>query len=111
MIDDTDRIVMVASGFGLWRGGRHVGSARWADVARISALTDAASAEPGVRVQVTLDTGMVLDLPESLPGWAAFLGIAAERLPGMPRLAAWRPTMAAPADAPRLLFERKGRAH
>ena len=110
-MESTDRIVIVASGFGLWRGGRHAGSARWSDVSRIQATVDRTSAEPGVLVRVALDTGMVLDLVDTLPGWAGFLAAAADRLPGMPRLAAWLPALLAPtsAEAERVLFERKSR--
>ena len=44
-MDDGGRVVVVAAGFALWRGGRCVAAARWADVRRLRAYHRDADSE------------------------------------------------------------------
>ena len=106
-MDETDRIVLVASGFGIWQGGRHAASARWTDVARVRVSTRDQPTRAAA-VTVTLRDGTEVLLPEGLPGSEQFLATAEKALPGMTVRAVWRPKLAesASAGAEVVLFER-----
>ena len=81
----ASRIVVVASGFGLWRDNRHVASARWSDVVGVHVPAPVPDA-PAERLEIELADGSVLPLDSSLPGWRDFVHAAGSRLAGMPRL-------------------------
>jgi hypothetical protein len=83
-MDLMSRIVVVASGFGLWRDGRHVASARWSDVVGVHASAPGPDA-PVEGVEIELADGRVLALDGTLPGWRDFVHAAGSRLTGMPR--------------------------
>ena len=102
---ETDRIVIVASGFGLWLDGRHVASARWGDVSRVHARRAAES--EGIVVRVSLADGRDVALGEHVSGWLAFLHAASVQLPGMPPVERWRPALADADEA--LLYDRSAR--
>ena len=104
----TDRIVLAGTGFGVWQGGRHVASARWADVARVRAFRHDAVATHRVVVALRLRNDTEILIHQALPGFEAFLVAAEARLPGMARRSAWWAAMAEPLSAPSemLLFER-----
>lgn len=111
MAHESDRIVVVASGFGVWQDGRCVASARWADVQRVRALRRSELTPHLVCLTVTLTAGGELEVHERLPGWAAFVAAAVAALPGMPAAAVWRPTVPDPtSEVPdALLFQRRTR--
>ena len=110
-MSENDRIVIVASGFGLWLDGQHVASARWGDIARLRAVRVAGSAARSVVVEITLADGATIELREHVAGWLGFLNAAASRLSGMPPIEHWRPELSAP-DAPAgevVLYDRTAR--
>jgi len=108
---ETDRIVIVASGFGLWLDGRHVASARWGDVSRVRASRPGGLVTTPLLVEVTLADGTTIAMPEHVSGWFNFLQTAATRLPGLPRVEVWRPPLSTPgaSAADELLFDRQAR--
>lgn len=106
----TDRVVLVASGFGVWQGGRHVASARWTDVARVRAFTGAEATKDLLHVAVQLRDGSEVLVQEDVPGFEQFLAAAEKRLPGMLARSSWRRRPAQPAGASGevVLYERGG---
>jgi hypothetical protein len=104
---ESDRIVLVASGFGLWLAGRHVASARWGDVERVRAIRPQDEHAPLV-VEVALAGGSVVELREDVPGWLAFLHAARVQLAGMPPAERWRAELPA-GGGELLLFDRRAR--
>ena len=104
---ESDRIVLVASGFGLWLGGRHVASARWGDVERVCAIRGPDEHVPLI-VAVTLAGGSAIELHEDVPGWLAFLHAARGQLAGMPPAEQWRAELPA-GGGELLLFDRRAR--
>jgi hypothetical protein len=109
-MSETDRIVIVASGFGLWLDGQHVASARWGDVARMRAVR-AVSPAVSIVVEITLADGRTIELREHVAGWRTFLNAAASRLSGIPPIDHWRPELSSPDSdvGEALLFDRSTR--
>jgi hypothetical protein len=104
----TDRIVLAGTGFGVWEGGRHLASTRWADVSRVRALKHDALTTDLICVAVSLRDGNEILVHEEVPGFDAFLAAAETRLSGMQPRSAWWSTVVQPAFARNetLLFER-----
>ena len=86
----TDRVVLVAAGFGVWQGGRHVASARWTDVERVVAVRSETASTPRLRVMLRLQGVDDVFLAADLPGFEHFLAVAEQSLPGMRRSTSWR---------------------
>lgn len=107
--DDLGRIVVVAAGFALWKGGRCIAAARWADILRIRAYRTATDTGKFARLGVDLRDGSVLEFREAAPGFDVFLDRALVTLAGLLPFAAWHPAlMLAPAgSAPTMIFERR----
>lgn len=76
---ETDRIVVVGSGFGVWMDNRHVASGRWSDVAemRESKLDEAHPDD--MRVIVTLMDGTEVSIDSRMAGYQSFLSAAESR--------------------------------
>jgi hypothetical protein len=92
---DDGRVVVVTAGFALWRGGRCVAAARWADVRRLRAYHRDADSD-ALFLGVELADGTVMELREQAPGFDAFLDRASATLSGMLAYSAWHDTLAAP---------------
>ena len=93
----TDRVVLVGAGFGVWHGGRHAASARWADVTRVRAFGSDEATTGQVGVTLELRDGITVTVHEGLPGFAAFLAAAEQRLPGMRQRTSWSTEVTRPA--------------
>ena len=108
-MQDTDRIVLVASGFGVWQAGRHVASARWADVIRASLFKADQPESEMLCVTLGLRDGTEVLVNEELPGFEPFLAAAEDALPGMLRRTTWLAGVRNPAFVQRemVLFERR----
>ena len=104
----TDRVVLAGTGFGVWQGGRHLASARWADVARVCAFRHDGPTSDGMVVALRLRDGTEILVHQELPGFEAFLVAAEARLPGISRRSAWWSAVLQPAAVRNevLLFER-----
>ena len=102
--EDLGRIVVVAAGFALWKGGRCIAAARWADIQRVRAYRRAGATPAAARLGVELADGTVMEFHESAPGFDLFLDRASATLAGLVPLSTWR---AALTDAePAVIFER-----
>lgn len=104
MIDplaEPTRLVVVASGFGLWRDARHELSARWSDVARVEWRPDPP------RLVIALADARELRLDATIAGWAEFLAAAPAALLGTRATPTWLPLPTAPDGGPVLLYERR----
>lgn len=102
---DQGRIVVVAAGFALWREGRCVAAARWADVRQVRARRKGSDA---VTIRIELVDGTVMELDDAAPGFDAFLDRAVVVLPKLLPYAAWSgPLFAGEAgDEGIVLYER-----
>ena len=87
-MDVTDRVVVVASGFGVWQAGRHLASARWADVVRVRAIGRDASATDSSDIALLLRDGTEILVDGTLRGFDPFLD-AAETTLGMRSRDVW----------------------
>lgn len=107
----TDRVVLVAAGFGVWHGGRHQASARWTDVARVRAVREGGAATGRIRLAVALDNATEVLIHEQVPGYASFLGAAERSLRGMIPRTSWMASLheATGAGGEVVLFERPAR--
>jgi len=106
-VDELGRIVVVAAGFALWKDGRCIAAARWADIRRVLAhRTD--STTDTIRLHVELADGTLLEFHEKAPGFDAFLDRASVTLPGLLAFASWHPKLmlSAPAGDGMVIFER-----
>ncbi len=106
-VDELGRIVVVTVGFALWKGGRCIAAARWADIRRLRAHR--VEGETGtIRLLVDLADGMLLEFHEQAPGFDAFLDRASATLPGLLAWAAWHPALmlAVPDGEGTVIFER-----
>ena len=92
-IDALGRIVVVAAGFALWKGGRCIAAARWTDIRRLRAVRPAAESNDAVRLVVELMDETTLDFHEEAPGFDLFLDRASVTLPGLLAFAAWHPAL------------------
>jgi hypothetical protein len=88
---DSDRIVVVGSGFGAWAGGRPGPAVPWRDVTRVVAFRRAVDGAVAVHLRLTLADGRTLELHDRMAGWGSFLQAAPERLAPMPAAAQWWP--------------------
>ena len=106
--EDLGRIVVVAAGFALWKGGRCIAAARWADIQRVRAYRRPGATPDAARLGVELADGTVLEFHESAPGFDLFLERGSATLGGLVPFATWRPALAlGPLDAePTVIFER-----
>src|SRR5688572_10389508 len=95
----TDRVVLVAAGFGVWQGGRHQASARWTDVARVRAFRDGGVPSGRIQVALMLDNGTEVLVHEQFPGYASFLGSAEKSLAGIRPRASWMAALQDPSSA------------
>lgn len=105
----SDRVVLVAAGFGVWQAGRHVASARWTDVIRACLFkTDQPESEM-LCVTLGLRDGTEVLINEELPGFEPFLAAAEAALSGMRKRADWLADVRSPAfmQHEMVLFERK----
>ena len=107
--DAQGRVVVVAAGFALWKGGRCIAAARWADLRKLRAYRPADGSSDSIRLGVELIDGTVMELHEAAPGFDLFLDRAAVVLTGLLPFASWSPAlMAAPAGGDgTIIFERK----
>ena len=90
----ADRVVSVVAGFGLWDGTRHVVSARWIDVLRISAFLADEAPAGRVSLVLALENGAEVEVHEALTGFSSFLDAAETALPALPRRDEWRAALA-----------------
>jgi hypothetical protein len=92
----------------VWHGGRHLASARWADVSQVRAFKPGEQTTDAVCVALRLRDGTEILVHEALPGFESFLAAAEARLPGMARRSAWWSAVVQPASARNetVLFER-----
>ena len=88
-MEDRGRIVVVAAGFALWRGGRCAAAARWMDVQRLVARQCAFPAPEALSLLVELVDGTQMELHEDAPGFDAFLDRAAVTLHGLTPYDRW----------------------
>jgi len=107
--DVQGRVVVVAAGFALWRGGRCIAAARWADLKRLRAYRPADGSPDAIRLGVELVDGTVMELHEAAPGFDPFLDRAAVVLPSLMPFASWSPGLMAapPGGEGTVIFERK----
>ncbi|MDB4893005.1 MAG: hypothetical protein JWL61_4860 [Gemmatimonadetes bacterium] len=106
-MDELGRIVVVAAGFALWKGGRCIAAARWADIRRITARRTESTTD-ALRLHVQLADETLLEFHEKAPGFDAFLDRASVTLAGLLTFAAWHPKLmlSPPAEAGFVIFER-----
>jgi hypothetical protein len=106
-VDELGRIVVVSAGFALWKGGRCIAAARWADIRRLLARRTDSPTDP-LRLHVELADGTLLEFHEKAPGFDAFLDRASVTLPGLLTFASWHPTLllAEPGADGIVIFER-----
>jgi hypothetical protein len=109
---DRGRIVVVAAGFGVWRGGKCLAAGKWSDIARIRAYAVTVGSSHTVCAAIELRDGSEVEVRSEAPGWMSFVNAAPTKLPGMPQPDAWLPQLAsaAPSADSQILFERSGRA-
>ena len=88
-MDATDRVVLVAAGFGVWQAGRHLASARWTDVVRVRAVGRNAALTNASALVLLLRDGTEIIVDGTLPGFDPFLDAAEKTLPGMSQRATW----------------------
>lgn len=107
-LDEHGRIVVVAAGFALWKGGRCIAAARWGDIRRLRAYRAEADNADAVRLVVELKDGTLLEYHEQAPGFDAFLDRASTMLPRLLRFAEWHPSLllAPPGGEGTVIFER-----
>jgi hypothetical protein len=107
-LDEHGRIVVVAAGFALWKGGRCIAAARWGDIQRLRAYRAEADSADAIRLVVELKDGTLLEYHEQAPGFDAFLDRASTMLPSLLRFAAWHPALmlAPPGGEGTVIFER-----
>ena len=107
-MDDLGRVVVVAAGFALWKGGRCIAAARWADIQQLRAYRPANTASGSIRLVITLADGSVLEANEDAPGFDAFLDRGSATLSGLLPLASWHPALvlATPGSDGTVIFER-----
>ncbi len=106
--DELGRIVVVAAGFALWKGGRCIAAARWGDIKRLRAYRVSREGADTLRLVVELQDGTLLEYNELAPGFDAFLDRASVTLTGLLKFAAWHPALmlAPPGGEGAVLFER-----
>jgi len=108
-MEDRGRVVVVAAGFALWRGGRCAAAARWMDVQRLSVRQCSFPAADALSVVVELVDGSQMELHEDAPGFDAFLDRAAATLRELLPYAGWHPALAALSGESLTVYERNTR--
>jgi hypothetical protein len=108
-MEDRGRVVVVAAGFALWRGGRCAAAARWTDVERLSARQGSFPAAEALSLVVELVDRSQIELHEDAPGFDAFLDRASVTLRGLLPYAGWHAELAALSGESLTLYERKTR--
>ena len=108
-VDALGRIVVVAAGFALWKGGKCIAAARWADI-RLMRAHRAETDTDSIRLLVELADGTLLEFHEKAPGFDPFLDRALVTLPGLRPFATWHPglMLAEPGGEGTVIFERPG---
>ncbi len=86
---ETDRIVVVGAGFGLWQNDRHVASGRWSDIVEVRALRSHGPDQQMVSVVLKLRDGPDVSFGDELSGYQSFLVAAESALPRMRPHAEW----------------------
>lgn len=106
--DHLGRIVVVAAGFALWKDGRCIAAARWADIQRMRAYRPVTETTNAIRLGVDLRDGTKLEFHERAPGFDAFLDGAVPMLPSLLPYAAWHPALmlAPPGGEGAVIFNR-----
>ena len=107
--DELGRIVVVAAGFALWKGGRCIAAARWADIQRLRAYRPSGELLAAARLSVDLRDGSVLEFLEAAPGFDLFMDRASATLTGLLPFASWHPALLLepPGSEPTVIFERR----
>lgn len=107
MADETDRIVVISAGFGVWRGGKCLAFGRWSDITAVSMIERGAGAANGL--SLALRDGSTLELRDDTAGWKGFLMGAQSRLPGVPTPEMWEAAVATTGDDARhmLFYQRR----
>ena len=105
---DRGRIVVVAAGFGLWKGGRCLAAGKWTDIARLRAYPAGVGEPGGTCVAIQLRDDSEVEVRSEAPGWLSFVNTAQAKLPGMIPVDDWLPSMAESTDSRReiILFQR-----
>jgi hypothetical protein len=98
---ESDRVVVVGSGFGVWKNNAHVASARWTDVARIDSVA-------GEGISIKLLDGTEISINKALPGYSSFFDAAGAALSGMRRAATIESADENAVARNEILFERRG---
>ncbi len=108
-MEDRGRVVVVAAGFALWRGGRCVAAARWADVERLIARQYSFPASEALALRVELIDGTQMELLEDAPGFDAFLDRAAVTLRGLTPYERWHSAVVSLSGDSLTVYERNTR--
>jgi len=106
---DRGRVVVVAAGFALWRGGRCEAAARWMDVRRLVARPCSFPATDALSLMVELLDGSQMELHEDAPGFDAFLDRAAATLRGITPYERWHSEAVSLSGEPLTVYERNTR--
>ena len=108
-MDDRGRVVVVAAGFALWRGGRCQAAARWMDVQRLVAQQTSFPATEALSLLVELVDGTQMELHEDAPGFDAFLDRAASTLRGLTPYEQWHSAVVSLSGESMTVYERTTR--
>ena len=105
-MEDRGRVVVVAAGFALWRGGRCAAAARWADVQRLIARPCSFPATDALSLMVELVDGSQMELHEDAPGFDAFLARAGQTLRGITPYERWHSAVVSLSGESLTVYER-----
>lgn len=106
-MEDRGRVVVVAAGFALWRGGRCTAAARWMDVQRLVARSCSFPAADALSLLVELVDGTQMELHEEAPGFDAFLHRAGQTLHGLTPYERWHSAVVSLSGEPVIVYERR----
>jgi hypothetical protein len=108
-VEDRGRVVVVAAGFALWRGGRCAAAARWMDVQRLVARQYSFPASEALALLVELVDGTQMELHEDAPGFDAFLDRASVTLRGLTPYEQWHSAVVSLSGDSLTVYERNTR--
>jgi len=108
-MEDRGRVVVVAAGFALWRGGRCAAAARWVDVQRLVARSCSFPATDALSLMVELVDGTQMELHEDAPGFDAFLVRAGQTLRGITPYERWHSAVVSLSGDSLIVYERNAR--
>ena len=108
-MEDRGRVVVVAAGFALWRGGRCAAAARWVDVQRLVARPCSFPATDALSLLVELVDGTQMELHEEAPGFDAFLARAGQTLRGITPYERWHSAVVSLSGDSLIVYERNAR--